>query len=152
MSNHNLAVKLPSFQVIDSKGQSFSLDQLQGKKVVLFFYPKDMTPGCTIESNEFNDLHQKFVNKNAVVFGVSRDSTTSHCKFIDKYGFQFELISDTEEKLCRHFDVIKEKNMYGKKVMGIERSTFVFNEAGDLIFSERKVKAEGHALKVLTSL
>lgn len=122
---------------------------LSGKKVILYFYPKDDTPGCTIEGNDFNRLLPNFKSANTVVYGISRDSVASHCKFINKFGFNFELLSDDEEVLCKLFDVIKEKNMYGKIVMGIERSTFVIDENQKLIAEFRKVKADGHAQAML---
>lgn len=122
---------------------------LAGKKVILYFYPKDDTPGCTIEGNDFNRLLPEFAAVNTVVYGISRDSVASHCKFIDKFGFKFELLSDDEEVLCKLFDVIKEKNMYGKISMGIERSTFVIDENQKLIAEFRKVKADGHAQAML---
>lgn len=143
---------VPDFTVASSSGQSLSLKDLKGKKVVLYFYPKDNTPGCTLEGQEFNRLLPQFQKKKAVVFGVSRDSLSSHQKFIDKCGFRFDLLSDEDESLCQLFDVIKEKNMYGRKVMGIERSTFILDEKGKLMAEFRKVKAEGHAAEVLASL
>lgn len=140
---------VPDFAIKSSSGQEFKLTNFSGKKVILYFYPKDDTPGCTIESNDFNHLLHKFHEKNTLVFGISRDSVESHCKFINKYGFKFELLSDTDEALCSLFDVIKEKNMYGKIVMGIERSTFVIDENQTLIAEFRKVKADGHAQAML---
>lgn len=130
-------------------GAPFSLESYRGKKVVLYFYPKDDTPGCTIEGNEFNSLLKDFENVNTVILGVSRDSAASHQKFIQKFKFNFNLVSDPGEELCNRFDVIKDKNMYGKMVKGIERSTFVFDEAGNKIQEWRKVRAEGHAAEVL---
>lgn len=141
--------KVPNFKVPSSKGEEFELSSLKGKKVVLYFYPKDNTPGCTLQSNEFNDLLPQFKKQNAVVLGVSRDSLKSHDKFIEKFAFKFDLLSDEEEKVCQIFDVIKEKNMYGKKVMGIERSAFVIDEDQKLRGEFRKVKAEGNAAEVL---
>lgn len=126
-----------------------TLSSLRGQKIILYFYPKDNTPGCTLEGQEFNQHLQEFAALNTKVYGVSRDSVASHCKFIDKYGYQFELLSDSDEKLCQMFDVIKEKNMYGKMVMGIERSTFVINEQGILLADFRKVQAAGHAEMML---
>ena len=125
------------------------LSQFAGKKVVLYFYPKDDTPGCTIEGVDFNNLHAEFAAANTVVLGVSRDTVKSHCKFIDKFGFKFDLLSDENEDLCNLFDVIKEKNMYGKISMGIERSTFVIDEKQKLIGEFRKIKAVGHAQEIL---
>ena len=140
---------VPDFKVKSSSGEDVTLSGLTGKKVVLYFYPKDDTPGCTLEGQEFNKNLKEFNDANTVVYGISRDSVQSHCKFIDKYGYQFELLSDPEEMLCQLFDVIKEKNMYGKKVMGIERSTFVIDEFGKLIGEFRKVSPPGHADQML---
>lgn len=141
--------KVPAFKIPSSSGEEFSLVSRKGKKIVLYFYPKDSTPGCTTESIEFNELLAQFKKQNTEVVGVSRDSLKSHDKFICKYNFKFELLSDEEEELCKLFDVIKEKNMYGKKVMGIERSTFVIDEDGKLVGEFRKIKAEGHAAEML---
>lgn len=140
---------VPDWSLSSTYQGEISLKALRGKKVVLYFYPKDNTPGCTVEGQEFNELYPQFQKANTEVFGISRDSVKSHDKFICKFGFRFELLADEEEKLCRLFDVIKEKNMYGKKVMGIERSTFVIDEKGRLIGEFRKVKAPGHAQEVL---
>ena len=144
--------QVPLFTCLDSQGRSFELANQKGRKTVLYFYPKDDTPGCTIEGKEFSDLHAAFQKKNTNVFGVSRDSVKSHDKFKCKYGFQFELLSDEDEKICKIFDVIKEKNMYGKMVMGIERSTFILDEDLKVIYVERKVKAEGHAQRILDQI
>ncbi|KYG64091.1 peroxiredoxin [Bdellovibrio bacteriovorus] len=141
--------KVPNFKVPSSNGEDFELSSLKGQKVVLYFYPKDNTPGCTIQSNEFNGLLSQFKKQNAVVLGVSRDSLKSHDKFIDKFKFKFDLLSDEDEVVCKIFDVIKEKNMYGKKVLGIERSAFVIDENQKLVGEFRKVKAEGNAQEVL---
>lgn len=144
--------EIPGLKVEATSGQSFKLSDLKGQKVVLYFYPKDATPGCTTESQDFRDQYAKFKRNKVAVFGISRDSLASHEKFKEKHGFPFELISDPDEKLCRTFDVIKEKNMYGKKVMGIERSTFIIDEAGVLRHEFRKVKIEGHVNAVLAAL
>jgi peroxiredoxin Q/BCP len=138
--------------VPSSDGETFSLSEKKGKKIVLYFYPKDSTPGCTTEGIEFNELLPQFKKLNAEVYGVSRDSLKSHDKFICKYDFKFQLLSDEDEALCQIFDVIKEKNMYGKKVMGIERSTFVIDEDQKLVGEFRKIKAEGHAAEMLKFL
>jgi peroxiredoxin Q/BCP len=140
---------VPEFKIPTTYAGDLSLNSLKGKKVVLYFYPKDNTPGCTTEGIEFNQLLPEFKKANVEVFGISRDSVKSHDNFICKYDFKFELLSDADESLCKLFDVIKEKNMYGRKVMGIERSTFVIDEAGKLAGEFRKVKAEGHAQQIL---
>lgn len=144
-----LGKKVPSFKILSSSGALFSLSDKKGSKIVLYFYPKDNTPGCTTEGVEFNSLLSQFKKYNTVVYGVSRDSLKSHEKFIDKFSFKFELLSDEEEELCKLFDVIKEKNMYGKKVLGIERSTFVIDENQKLVGEFRKIKAQGHAQEIL---
>ena len=144
--------KAPAFELPATGGQTVSLKGLAGKKVVLYFYPKDATPGCTIEGHEFTRLKKQFEKKNTVVFGISRDSVKSHEKFKEKECYAIDLISDEKSELCNAFDVIKEKNMYGKKVMGIERSTFVIDEKGVVVNEWRKVKVEGHAEEVLNSL
>ena len=120
--------------------------------IVIYFYPKDSTPGCTKEGEDFRDLHKEFIKSNAQIYGVSRDSIASHQKFKAKYKFPFHLISDEDESLCKLFDVIKEKNMYGRKYMGIERSTFLINDKGRLLSEWRKVKVKGHAQEVLDTL
>lgn len=144
--------KAPSFALPASDGSIVRLADLKGKRVVLYFYPKDATPGCTQEGQDFRDLHAKFKRRNTVIFGVSRDSVASHAKFREKQGFPFELLSDADEKACRAYDVIHEKNMYGKKVMGIVRSTFLIDEDGKLRREWRKVKVAGHAEEVLAAV
>lgn len=148
----SLGSMVPDFSLPSSSGSEFVLSGLKGKKVVLFFYPKDATPGCTLEGHDFSRLLSEFHNLNAEVFGISRDSIKSHCQFRDKEGYSVQLLSDSEELACHIFGVIKEKNMYGKMVLGIERSTFLIDENGKLIKEWRKVKVEGHAQEVLDSL
>jgi len=131
--------------------KTIRLKDLRGKKVVLYFYPKDNTPGCTTEGQDFRDLHAEFQRQNTIILGVSRDSLASHDKFREKQKFPFDLISDPDEKLCRKFDVIKEKSLYGRKFMGIERSTFLIDEAGKLRAQWRKLKVKNHAQEVLES-
>lgn len=143
---------VPDFSLPSSSGQTFHLSDQKGKKVILYFYPKDNTPGCTIEGHEFSRLKDQFSEQNAVVYGISRDSIKSHCGFIEKQGYRIELLSDEDELACKQFDVIKEKNMYGKMVLGIQRSTFIIDEDQKLIAEFRKVKAEGHAQEVLDYL
>ena len=140
------------FKAAATSDATVQLKTLRGRKVVLYFYPKDSTPGCTTEGQDFRDLHAKFKRANATVFGVSRDSLASHEKFKAKQSFPFELISDPDEKLCRQFDVIKEKSLYGKKFMGIERSTFLIDEDGKLRAEWRKLKVKGHAQEVLDAV
>ena len=125
---------------------------MRGKKVVLYFYPKDSTPGCTTEGQDFRDLHAKFKRQNAVIFGVSRDSIASHEKFKATQKFPFELLSDPEEVLCKKYDVIHEKSLYGRKFMGLVRSTFLIDEKGKLRQEWRKVKVKGHAAEVLEAV
>lgn len=129
-----------------------SLDSLRGKPVVVYFYPRDNTPGCTREGEGFRDHYAEFQACGCEIVGVSRDTLASHQKFADKYNFPFPLIADTDEALCRQFDVIKEKNMYGKKVMGVERSTFLFNADGKLATEWRKVRVPGHVEAVLSAV
>ncbi|XQA74462.1 peroxiredoxin [Xanthomonas sacchari] len=135
-----------------SGGASATLGDYAGRWLVLYFYPKDSTPGCTTEGIEFNALLPQFEQASATVLGVSRDSVKSHDNFCAKQGFRFALVSDTDEALCRAFDVIKEKNMYGRQVLGIERSTFLLSPTGQLVRSWRKVKVPGHAQAVLDTL
>jgi len=130
-------------------GGEFKLSSHKGHPVVMYFYPKDNTPGCTVEGMQFRDLHKQFAKAGAVVVGVSRDSLKSHENFKTKMEFPFELLSDPEEKLCAQFGVMKVKNMYGKKVRGIERSTFVVDANGKLLREWRGVKVPGHAQEVL---
>lgn len=144
-----LGQKVPAFKVPSSAGEIFSLVEKKGKKVVLYFYPKDNTPGCALEGIDFNKLAPQFKKLNAEVYGISRDSLKSHDKFICKYDFKIALLSDEDSAVCDLFEVIKEKSLYGKKFMGIERSTFVIDEQQRLVGEFRKVKAEGHALEIL---
>ena len=140
---------IPELQLEMTGEKILKSSDLKGKKVVLYFYPKDNTPGCTAESIEFQGLKEEFEKLNTKILGISRDSIKSHEKFKDKYDFSFDLISDENEEICKAFDVIKEKNMYGKKYLGIERSTFLIDEENILIAEWRKVKAKGHAQIVL---
>ncbi|CTP87274.1 peroxiredoxin [Xanthomonas graminis] len=135
-----------------SGGASATLGDYAGRWLVLYFYPKDSTPGCTTEGLDFNALLPQFEQANAAVLGVSRDSLKSHDNFCAKQGFRFPLVSDADEALCRAFDVIKEKNMYGRQVLGIERSTFLISPSGRLLRSWRKVKVPGHAQAVFDAL
>ncbi len=139
---------VPDFTAPATQGE-FNLKAHAGKNLVIYFYPKDSTPGCTTQGENFRDLHSQFKVANCEVFGVSRDSIKSHLNFIEKKEFTFDLISDSDEAVCKLFDVIKMKNMYGKQVQGIERSTFVINKKGVLIKEWRGVKVPGHAQAVL---
>ena len=140
--------RLPSLTVDSTQGE-INLAELTGHYSLIYFYPKDLTPGCTTQAQDFRDLSTQFEQLNVKIFGVSRDSLKRHEKFISKENIPFALISDTDEAMCRQFDVIKTKNMYGKQVQGIERSSFLFDPQGELIQSWRKVRAAGHAQKVL---
>ena len=142
----------PDFTLMGSDGKEHKLSDYKGKKVVLYFYPKDNTPGCTTEACDFRDNIQQIANLNAVVLGISKDNLNSHNKFIEKFNLPFILLSDEDKVVCNLYDVIKEKNMYGKKVLGIERSTFIIDEEGNLIKEFRKVKVKGHIEEVLNSL
>jgi peroxiredoxin Q/BCP len=136
-------------KLLGSKDFKFSSKEFLGKNLVLYFYPKDSTPGCTTESLEFSKLLTQFKKQDTLVFGISRDSLKSHESFKKKYQLSVELLSDEDEKACKLFDVIQEKNMYGKKVMGVVRSTFVIDKKGTVVQEWRKVKAQGHAAEVL---
>ena len=141
-----------NFTTAATRNKKIQLKELRGKNVVLYFYPKDSTPGCTTEGRDFSALQAKFRRQNTVIFGVSRDSIASHEKFREKQGFGFDLISDPDEKLCKQFDVIHEKSLYGKKFMGVVRSTFLIDENGKLRQEWRKVKVKGHAEEVLDAV
>lgn len=140
---------VPEFSAEMTGSQTFKLSDYQGKKIVLYFYPKDNTPGCTTEGMQFRDLHPQFRDANAEIFGISRDSIRSHEGFKAKLGMPFELISDPDEIVCNMFNVMKMKNMYGKQVRGVERSTFVIDGTGKLVKEWRGVKVPGHVDEVL---
>ena len=140
------------FSAEATSGQRVTLSALAGRQVVLYFYPKDSTPGCTTEGLEFNALLPQFRQLDATVLGVSRDSVKSHDNFCAKQGFDFPLVSDADEALCKAFDVIREKNMYGRQVLGIERSTFLISPDARIAQAWRKVKVAGHAQAVLDAL
>ena len=144
-----LGKAVPDFSLASTGGTTFTLSALRGEKLVLYCYPKDNTPGCTAEGADFRDLHGQFRRAGARVFGVSRDSLSSHERFKEKMRFPFELLSDPDEAVCKQFGVMKLKNMYGKKVRGIERSTFVVDAKGVLAREWRGVKVPGHAQEVL---
>jgi peroxiredoxin Q/BCP len=141
--------KVPAFSLPRSDGSVWKTAAAKDSNVVLYFYPKDMTPGCTLEGQDFRDLHPAFKRANTIVLGISKDSCERHAKFRAKEKFQFELLSDEDEKVCRLFDVIREKSLYGRKFMGIERSTFLIGIDGKLAREWRKVRVKGHAAEVL---
>lgn len=141
--------RLPAFSLPRSDGSSWKSADARGAKLVLFFYPKAMTTGCTLEGQEFRDLHAAFRRAKTTVVGISKDSCARQAKFREKERFPFELLSDEDEKVCRLFDVIREKTLYGRKFMGIERSTFLFDADGRLAREWRKVRVAGHAAEVL---
>jgi thioredoxin-dependent peroxiredoxin len=152
MPTATLGRVIPALKLPATGDQSIDLKDLRGNNVVIYFYPKDSTPGCTTEGLDFAANHAKFKKANTVILGVSRDSVASHEKFKAKQSFPFDLLSDADEVACGIFDVIKEKNMYGKKVMGIERSTFLINDQGKLVQEWRKVKVKGHVDEVLEAV
>ncbi|EIT84650.1 Bacterioferritin comigratory protein [Fictibacillus macauensis ZFHKF-1] len=144
--------KAPVFTLPASDGSNFSLETLKGKYVVLYFYPKDMTPGCTTQACDFRDQHEEFAALNAVIVGVSTDPVKRHEKFIDKYGLPFTLLADENHEVAEAYGVWKLKKNFGKEYMGIERSTFVIDQEGALIQEYRKVKVKDHIREVLTFL
>lgn len=143
---------VPDFRLPATSNKEVLLSALRGWHVVLYFYPKDSTPGCTLEGQQFRDMFADFKAQKCMILGVSRDSLKSHENFKEKQCFPFELISDANEELCRLFDVIRMKNMYGKMVEGVERSTFLIDKDGKLAQEWRKVKVEGHAEEVLAAV
>jgi thioredoxin-dependent peroxiredoxin len=145
----NARAALPDFELAATGNQRFQLSAFRGHPLVVYFYPKDNTPGCTTEGADFRDLHGQFAKAKVAVFGISRDSVKSHEGFKAKMGFPFELLSDPEEKACGIFGVVKMKNMYGRQVRGIERSTFVIDREGRIAKEWRGVKVPGHARAVL---
>ena len=143
--------KVKNFSRPSTGEKTVSLKDLSGKKVVLYFYPKDSTPGCTTEGQNFRDAKAKFSRQNTIIFGVSRDSMKRHENFKTKQKFNFDLLSDEDESLCKQFDVIKLKKLYGREYMGIERSTFLIDENGKLLEEWRGVKVKDHVDEVLTA-
>ena len=140
---------VPDFSLASTDGTTFSPAAARGKKLVLYFYPKDNTPGCTQQGSDFRDRHKEFRRAGCEIYGISRDSLRSHASFKTKMKFPFELLSDPDEAACAGFGVMKLKNMYGKKVRGIERSTFVLDKDGAILQEWRAVKVPGHAQEVL---
>jgi thioredoxin-dependent peroxiredoxin len=141
--------KIADFELLATGGQRFASAAFKGHPYIIYFYPKDDTPGCTDEGKQFAALHEEFKKAGYMIFGVSRDSVASHDKFKAKYSYPFDLLSDGDERVCKLFGVIKEKNMYGKKVMGIERSTFVMGRDNEIVKEWRGVKVPEHAREVL---
>lgn len=152
MSKATIGKVVPAFKLPATGGQTIASKDLKGKNVVLYFYPKDSTPGCTMEGQDFRDNKTTFTRHNTIILGVSRDSIKSHENFKSKQEFNFDLLSDEDETLCKIFDVIKMKNMYGKNVMGIERSTFLIDDKSKLRQEWRKVKVDGHVDEVLSAV
>jgi peroxiredoxin Q/BCP len=152
MSKISIGKPVPDIEVQATDDQKFKLSDLRGKIIVLYFYPKDNTPGCTTEGQDFRDNYQKFRALKTEIFGVSRDSLKSHEGFKGKQCFPFELITDEDEKLCKLFEVIKEKTLYGKNYLGIDRSTFIIDRQGVLRQEYRSVKVDGHVTTVLAAV
>ena len=144
--------KCPNFQGECTSGLTLSNKDFVGKNLVIYFYPKDSTPGCTTEGNEFTDNYKIFKKLGTEILGVSRDSIKSHENFKSKQSFPFELLSDPDEKMCKDFDVMKMKSMYGREYMGVDRSTFLINKKGNIIREWRSVKVKGHIDEVLTAV
>ena len=147
MTMNNTTIQ--DFELPSTGGKTFKLSEHHGKNLVIYFYPKDSTPGCTTQGQQFRDHYAEFKQLNTEIFGISRDSLKSHENFKAKFEFPFDLLSDSEEIACKLFDVIKMKKMYGKEVRGIERSTFAINSKGVLIHEWRGVKVDGHISEVL---
>jgi peroxiredoxin Q/BCP len=148
----SIGKKVANFSLPATGDKKVSLEDFRGSKLVIYFYPKDSTPGCTLEGQNFRDSYGEFKKSGAAILGVSRDSLKAHENFRSKQEFPFDLLSDADEKLCRQFDVIHEKNMYGRKVMGIVRSTFLIDGAGVLQKEWRKVRVKGHVDEVLEAV
>ena len=148
----NIGELAPDFSLQGADGKEHKLSDYRGQKIILYFYPKDNTPGCTTEACDFRDNYSSIKDKNTLVIGISKDSIKSHEKFISKFELPFILLADEDKAVCGLYDVIKEKNMYGKKVLGIERSTFLIDENGILTHEFRKVKVKGHIEEVLKNI
>lgn len=149
MSEIHIGAAVPDFELTATGGKTLSLSEFRGRNVLLYFYPKASTPGCTQEGQDFRDRHAEFGAANTVILGVSRDSLKAQQSFKDKYDFPFELLCDTQEQLCECFGVLKEKSRFGRKTMGVERSTFLIDAAGVLRREWRDVKVRGHADEAL---
>jgi peroxiredoxin Q/BCP len=142
----------PNFSLLTDENTEITLSELKGKYVVLYFYPKDDTPGCTIEAQDFSKKFNEFEKLNCIILGISRDNVDSHCKFIKKFDLKISLLSDTDSSVCKLYDVLKEKNMFGKKSIGIDRSTFLIDRVGKIIDIWNSVKVKDHVHEVLQSL
>ena len=142
----------PLFSLPSDEGSNINLKELKGKNVVLYFYPKDNTPGCTIEAQDFTKKIAEFEALDCVILGVSKDSIAKHCNFIEKYNLAFNLLADVEGEICEEYEVIKEKSMFGKKYLGIDRSTFLIDKLGKIAHIWRGVKVKGHVEEVLEEL
>ncbi len=149
MNEIQLGTTVPDFELLATGGNALRLSDLRGRNVLLYFYPKADTPGCTQEGADFRDRHADFVAVNTVILGISRDTLKAQQNFKNKYGFPFELLCDTEQELCERFGVLKEKNRFGRKTLGVERSTFLLDSAGVLRREWRGVKVHGHADEAL---
>ncbi|WP_279160883.1 thioredoxin-dependent thiol peroxidase [Thomasclavelia cocleata] len=147
-----IGTKAPDFTLLDQNGENVSLNDFRGKKVILYFYPKDSTPGCTKQACAFSELNPHFIEANAQIIGISKDSVASHKRFEQKYQLPFILLSDSELEVIKSYDVWKEKNMYGKKVMGVVRSTYLINEDGMIEKTFEKVKAADNPKQMLDEL
>ncbi len=145
-------LKAPDFKLPTSNGQTISLNDLKGKNIVIYFYPKDDTPGCTVEACGFRDSFKEIEKLDTVILGVSPDNTSSHEKFIKKFNLPFILLADTDKKMCQEYGVWVEKSMYGKKYMGVARSTFIINKKGNIAKIFEKVKPEGHNKEVIETI
>ncbi len=152
MSSVVVGDRVPPFEADATGGKRISSEQLYGQPFVLYFYPRDNTPGCTVQSKAFRDRYAEFESRGVTVLGVSRDSLASHEKFRSRYDFPFDLLADSDETLCGLFDVIRPKTMYGRLLRGIERSTFLFDSNGVLLREWRKVRVRGHVVEVLEAV
>lgn len=152
MKNLEIGDKAPNIEIITNGNKKFKLNELNGKNCIIYFYPKDDTPGCTIEAQDFTALYEEFKGKNTEIIGISKDSVAKHDKFKEKYNLAFQLGSDENLDVCKKYGVWVEKSMYGKKYMGIDRSTFFINDQGVIIQIWRKVKVKDHAKFVLDSI
>lgn len=152
MTKKILGKKCPKFKAESTSGKTLQSEDFLGKNLVIYFYPKDSTPGCTTEGQEFRDAYKEFKSSNTEILGVSRDSVKSHENFKAKQSFPFELLSDPDEKVCKAFDVMKLKSMYGREYIGIDRSTFIISAEGKVINEWRSVKVKGHVAEVLEAI